>query len=147
MSDKKIKNIFHQGPISPSFIMESIQKHSTKTDIGAHNIFLGQIRADRKDGQEVTAINYTAYEDMALDKMVEIREEIFANYPLTCLHVHHSLGMIATGEICLFVFTSAAHRKEAIDACETLVERIKSELPIWGEEIFNNGSQTWKINK
>jgi len=147
MGNHTIKNIFHQGPISPSFIMESIQKHSTKTDIGAHNIFLGQIRADRKDGQEVTAINYTAYEDMALDKMVEIREEIFANYPLTCLHVHHSLGMVATGEICLFVFTSAAHRKEAIDACETLVERIKSELPIWGEEIFNNGSQTWKINK
>jgi len=147
MGNHKIKNIFHQGPISPSFIMESIQKHSIKTDIGAHNIFLGQIRADRKDGQEVTAINYTAYEDMALDKMVEIREEIFANYPLTCLHVYHSLGMVATGEICLFVFTSAAHRKEAIDACETLVERIKSELPIWGEEIFNNGSQTWKINK
>lgn len=147
MSHPKIKNIFIQGPISPSFIMESIQKHSSKTDIGAHNIFLGQIRADEKDGHQVTAIQYTAYEEMALEKMSNIREDIFAKYPLTCLHVYHSLGLVPTGEICLFVFTSAVHRKEAIDACEELVERIKVELPIWGEEIIDNGSQTWKINK
>ena len=147
MSHHKIKNIFTQGAISPLFIMESIQKHSTKTDIGAHNIFLGQIRGDEKDGNQVTAINYTAYEEMALEKMAQIREDVFAKYPLTCLHAHHSLGLVPTGEICLFVFTSAAHRKEAIDACEELVERIKLELPIWGEEIFDNGSQTWKINK
>ncbi len=147
MSHKKLKNIFHQGAISPSFIMDSIQKHSTKTEIGAHNIFLGQIRADHKDGREVTAINYTAYEDMALEKMAEIREEIFDKYQLTCLHVYHSLGLVDIGQICLFVFTSSAHRKEAIDACEELVERIKGELPIWGEEKFDNGSHTWKINK
>lgn len=147
MSNHKIKNIFIQGAISPSFIVESIQKHNTKTDIGAHNIFLGQIRGDEKDGHQVTAINYTAYEDMALEKMTDIREDIFAKYSLTCLHVYHSLGLVPTGEICLFVFTSAAHRKEAFDACEKLVERIKSELPIWGEEIFDNGTQTWKINK
>lgn len=147
MSSHKIKNIFTEGAISPAFIMDSIQKHSAKTDIGAHNIFLGQIRADIKDGHHVTAINYTAYEEMALEKMATIREDIFAKYPLTCLHVHHSLGQVAVGEICLFVFTSAAHRKEAINACEALVERIKLELPIWGEEIFDNGTQTWKINK
>lgn len=147
MSNHKIKNIFVQGAIDPKFIMESIQKHSTKTDIGAHNIFLGQIRGDEQDGHQVTAIKYTAYEEMALEKMANIREDIFAKYPLTCLHVHHSLGLVQTGEICLFVFTSAVHRKEAIDACEELVERIKAELPIWGEEIFDNGIQTWKINK
>jgi molybdopterin synthase catalytic subunit len=147
MSNQKIKNIFIHGAILPKFIMDSIQKHSTKTDIGAHNIFLGQIRADEKDGHQVTAMNYTAYEEMALEKMSNIREDIFAKYPLTCLHVYHSLGLVPIGEICLFVFTSAAHRKEAIDACEELVERIKAELPIWGEEIFDNGSQTWKINK
>lgn len=147
MSSHKIKDIFTEGAISPAFIMDSIQKHSVKTDIGAHNIFLGQIRADIKEGRQVIAIHYTAYEQMALEKMATIREDIFAKYSLTCLHVHHSLGQVAVGEICLFVFTSAAHRKEAINACEALVERIKEELPIWGEEIFDNGSQTWKINR
>lgn len=147
MEQKKVKNIFQPNAISPEFVMQSIQKHSSKTSIGAHNIFLGQVRADDVNGQTVAGITYTAYEDMAIEKMHEIREDIFAKYPLTCLHVHHSLGFVPVGELCLFVFTSAVHRKEAIDACEELVERIKLELPIWGQEIFVNGTQTWKVNK
>ncbi|MBL7878236.1 MAG: molybdenum cofactor biosynthesis protein MoaE, partial [Chryseobacterium gambrini] len=46
----KIKNIFQNSPVSPLFIAESINKHSAKTEIGAHQIFLGQIRADEIDG-------------------------------------------------------------------------------------------------
>ncbi len=46
MKDKKIKNVFQEGAISSEFIANSIQKHQSKTNIGAHNIFLGQVRAD-----------------------------------------------------------------------------------------------------
>lgn len=145
-NEKKIKNIFSQGPIDPGFIGESIQKHQSKTNIGAHSIFLGQVRNDTIDGKVVAAIEYTSYEQMALEKMHLIREEIFAAYPLTCLHVHHSLGIVPSGEICLFVFASSAHRKAAIEACEKLVERIKAELPIWGKELFEDDSFQWKVN-
>ncbi len=147
MSEKKIKNIFVQGPVAAAFIGESIQKHSTKTGIGGHSIFLGQVRADTIDGKEVAAIEYTSFEEMALEKMHEIREAIFEKYTLTCMHVYHSLGKIAAGEICLFVFTSAPHRKAAIDACSETVERIKAELPVWGKELFDNDTYQWKANK
>lgn len=146
MSDKKIKNIFCEGPISAAFIVESIEKHSSKTSIGGHSIFLGQVRADDVDGKTVCAIDYTAHKEMALEKMEEIRSEIFSQYPLICMHVHHSLGKINTGEICLFVFTSSKHRKAAIDACNYCVERIKAALPIWGKEIFHEGNYQWKVN-
>lgn len=136
-----------QGAIPASFISDSIQKHSTKTDIGAHSIFLGQVRSDLIEDKAVAAIEYTAYEEMALKKMDEIREEIFAKYTLTCMHVHHSLGKVAAGEICLFVFTSSKHRKVAIDACEETVERIKAELPVWGKELFQDESYQWKVNQ
>lgn len=145
MDKNKIKNIFVDGPISAEFIANSIAKHATKTTIGRHNIFLGQVRADVIEEKNVVAIEYTSYEEMALEKMAVIREEIFAKYPLTCMHIHHSLGTIKAGEICLFVFTSAKHRKEAIDACTECVERIKSELPIWGKELFEDSYQ-WKVN-
>ena len=79
--------------------------------------------------------------------MHEIREAIFEKYELTCMHVYHSLGKVAAGEISLFVFTSSAHRKAAIDACEETVERIKSELPVWGKELFDNDTHQWKENK
>ena len=146
MKEKKPKNIFVQGPIAPSFVADSIQKHSTRADIGGHSIFLGQVRADKIDGKEVASIEYTAYEEMALEMMHTIRENLFAKYDLTCMHVHHSLGNVKAGEISLFVFTSSTHRKAAIDACEEAVERIKAELPVWGKEIFEDETYTWKQN-
>jgi len=147
MKERKPKNIFVQGPIATSFIADSIQKHNSKTDIGGHSIFLGQVRADKIGGKEVTAIEYTAYEEMALEKMYTIREEIFSKYDLTCMHVYHSLGNVKAGEISLFVFTSSAHRKAAIDACEETVERIKAELPVWGKELLTDDSYHWKENQ
>jgi molybdopterin synthase catalytic subunit len=147
MEAKKIKNIFVDAAIPATKIADSIQQHATKTNIGAHSIFLGQVRADDKDGQSVIAIEYSSYQEMALEKMHEIRERIFAKYDLTCMHVYHSLGLVKTGEICLFVFTSSKHRKMAIEACEALVEAIKFELPIWGKEIFQDNSSNWKENK
>ncbi|SEB00472.1 molybdenum cofactor biosynthesis protein MoaE [Pedobacter hartonius] len=147
MREKKLKNIFVNGAVSAQAIADSIQKHHSKTNIGAHSIFLGQVRADQIGEQQVTGINYTAYEEMALEKMYEIREAIFEKYELTCMHIHHSLGLVAAGEICLFVFTSSGHRKAAMQACDELVERIKAELPIWGKEILTDESHQWKENK
>jgi molybdopterin synthase catalytic subunit len=101
------RDIFVEGPIDPAFIAESIAKHSTKHDIGAHEIFLGQVRADMADGTggrssaRTTAIHYTAYRDMANEQMTAIREEVFARWPITCLHVHHSQGIIKAGELVL----------------------------------------------
>jgi len=147
MKEHKVRNIFTEGPIPAQKIADDVQKHAAQTAIGAHSIFLGQVRADVKEEGTVTAIEYTAYTEMALEKMHEIRETLFAKYPLTCMHVHHSLGTVAAGEICLFVFVSSQHRKAAIDACEELVELIKFQLPIWGKEILNNQASTWKENK
>jgi molybdopterin synthase catalytic subunit len=147
MNERKPKNIFVEGAIQASFIAESIHKHETKTSIGGHSIFLGQVRADEIDGKKVMAIEYTTYEQMALEKMHEIRESIFEKYPLTCMHVYHSLGKVATGELCLFVFTSSAHRKAAIDACTETVERLKAELPIWGKEELEDETHHWKVNQ
>ncbi|TDQ11044.1 molybdenum cofactor biosynthesis protein MoaE [Pedobacter metabolipauper] len=146
MSEKKIKNIFVAGPIDPAFIADSIAKHGSKTAIGGHSIFMGQVRRDEVDGKLVDAIAYTAYEELALEKMHQIREDIFEKYPLNCMHVYHSLGTVKAGQICLFVFTSSAHRKPAIDACSELVERLKAELPIWGKELFDNDTHQWKEN-
>lgn len=147
MREGQSKNIFVSGAIAPTFIAESIGKHTVKTAIGGHSIFLGQVRADEKDGHRVSAMEYTAYEDMANEKMEGIREAIFEKYALTCMHVYHSLGIVKTGELCLFVFTSAPHRKAAIDACEEVVERLKAELPVWGREILDNETHRWKVNR
>ncbi|MFZ1704518.1 MAG: molybdenum cofactor biosynthesis protein MoaE [Saprospiraceae bacterium] len=142
----KKKNVFIDGPISPQFIMNSISSHSTKTEIGGHNIFLGQVRADSMENKVVSGIEYTTFLEVADQKLYEIREEAFEKYELTCLHIYHSLGLVQTGEICLFVFTSSKHRKAAMEACTFLVEKVKKEVPIWGKEWFDNQDYSWKRN-
>ena len=133
-----MKNVFREGPITSEFIGNSIHKHQSKTTIGAHNIFLGQVRADVIDGKTVTAIDYSAY---------EVREAAFEKFELTCSHIYHSKGIVKTGEICLFVFVSAPHRKVVFEAIEYLVERIKKESPVFGKEVFEDETHVWKVNK
>ncbi len=146
MTDKKPKNVFKEGPISSEFIGNSIYKHQTKTSIGAHNIFLGQVRADVIDNKTVAAIEYTAYEDMANQKFHEIREAAFEKFELTCMHIYHSLGMVKAGEICLFVFVSSPRRKVVFEALEYVVEAIKADVPVFGKEIFEDETHQWKVN-
>jgi molybdopterin synthase catalytic subunit len=146
MNDKKIKNVFIEGAISSEFIGQSIAKHQTKTSIGAHNIFLGQVRADKVNEKTICAIEYTAYKDMANAKFHDIREATFKKFDLTCMHIYHSLGTVKAGEICLFVFVSSPRRKEVFKALEYVVEEIKANAPVYGREIFEDASHQWKVN-
>lgn len=142
-----MKNVFKQGAISSDFIATSIKKHQSKTSIGAHNIFLGQVRADVIENKKVVAIDYSAYGDMANQKFHDIREAAFEKYELTCSHIYHSIGNVAVGEICLFVFVSAPHRKVVFEAIEFIVEQIKKEAPVFGKEVFEDQTHVWKVNK
>ena len=147
----KKRDIFTEGPIDPSFIAQSIAKHATRHDIGAHEIFLGQVRADNRMGDgsithAVTGIGYTAYRDMANEQMSIIRDEAFARWPITCLHVHHSQGVIKAGELCFFVFASSAHRQAAREAVAYVTDEVKQRLPIFGKEIMEDGEHVWKRN-
>lgn len=143
----KPKNVFIQGAITPEFIADSIAKHQTKTSIGAHNIFLGQVRADTIEDKTVTSIIYSAYEEMANKAFHTIRERVFEQYEITCMHIYHSLGEVKAGEICLFVFVSAPHRKIVFEALEAIVEAIKAEAPVFGKELFDNETHQWKVNQ
>jgi molybdopterin synthase catalytic subunit len=144
----KPKKVFVEGPISPQFISNSIAKHQSKTEIGAHSIFLGQIRADQKENGVVTGIEYSAYPEMAEGVFHQIREAAFEKYELTCMHIYHSLGIVPTGEISLFVFVSSPHRKATFEALEFIVEEIKAKVPVFGKELIgDSGEFAWKENK
>ncbi|MEL7271061.1 MAG: molybdenum cofactor biosynthesis protein MoaE [Bacteroidota bacterium] len=142
----KVKNIFHKGPIPPSFISESIAQQQTQTQIGAHDIFLGQVRADEIENKTVAAIEYTAYESMALQKFTEIQEKTREKFEIADLQIYHSLGKVPVGEICLFVFVCAPHRRVTFEALEFTVEAIKAEVPVFGKELFEDDSYQWKVN-
>ena len=85
---RKPKPIFKDGAISAESIGKSIGNHQSKTEIGGHSIFLGQVRADEIDGKTVEAIEYSAHEEMAENEVYKIREEAFEKYNLSCMHIY-----------------------------------------------------------
>ena len=141
------RKVFINGPISAQFVAESIEKHNSKKDIGAHNIFLGQVRADIIDGKKVKAIDYSAYTGMADKEFDRIRESAFKKFDIKCMHIYHSIGIVNAGEISIFVFVSSGHRDMSYQASRYVVEEIKANVPIFGKEIFKDETYTWKENK
>ena len=141
-----MKNIFKNGAISPKFISESIEKHQSKIKIGAHQTFMGQIRQDKHQHQTVVAISYSAQEEMCNVLAEKLREEMITKYDLSCIHIYHSLGRVNVGELCFFVFLSGRHRSNTFKAIEECVNRVKAELPIFGKEIYEDESHSWKVN-
>ena len=146
MAQTELEQIFVQGPITPDFIANVISGFQSSTEIGAHDIFLGQVRADVINGREVMAIEYSAYEAMAIKEFELIREEALGNFDLKSLQIYHSIGVVRTGEICLLVFASSARRKIVFQALQSVVEDIKKRVPVFGKEIFEDDSYQWKVN-
>lgn len=146
MKEKKKSKVFILGPIAPNFISDSIAKHISNKEIGAHDIFLGQVRKDVLGNNIVQAIEYSTYEEMAEVKFYEIREAAFAKFEIICMHIYHSIGIVNAGEICFFVFVSAKHRNMAFEACRFIVDQVKVSVPIWGKEIFEDKTFIWKEN-
>ena len=143
VNDMPEKSYFILGPIKPQFIAEQIEMHNTKHSIGAHSIFLGQVRADEVDNKKVTGIEYSTYEDMAEKEIAKVRENAFEKWPLSCLHIYHSNGRVKVGEISLFILVSAGHRTECLEAVQQIVEDIKHKVPIWKKEFMEDGSVRW----
>ena len=130
MSNKKPKKVFVDGAIPPERVSKSIASHSTKTDIDGHSIFLGQVKEEMVDGSQIAGMEFTVDVEKAEAILYEIREEIFSKFSLTCMHIYHSLGRVDVGQLYLFVFTSSTDHKEAVKACNYLVERIKEEVDV-----------------
>ena len=141
-----MKSIFKKGEISPKFIAQSIENHQSKIQIGAHQTFMGQIRQDISQGRKVVGMSYTAQEEMCNELAEQLREELITKYDLTCIHIYHSLGDIKVGALCFFVFLSGKHRSNTFQALEECVNKVKSNLPIFGKEIYDDESYGWKSN-
>ena len=115
------------------------------TGLGGTTSFTGSVRSSPEDGP-VTAIEYSAYDEMAEAELQRIMAEAEEQWPGSRVAVQHRLGVIPVGEISVCVTAAAAHRAEAFDACRFVIESLKQRVPIWKRELFADGSATWRGN-
>lgn len=101
--------------------------------------FLGTVRND--DG--VIAIDYSAYETMALEEIERILGEARERWPEARVTLQHRLGVIPAGEASIAIAAAAPHRDEAFSACRHVIEEIKKRLPIWKKEMYADGTAHW----
>lgn len=106
---------------------------------GGTSVFLGTVRSD--DG--VTAIDYSAYEQMALEEIERILGEVRTRWSDARITLRHRLGVIPAGEASIAIAAAAPHRDEAFSACRYVIEEVKKRLPIWKKEMHADGTTTW----
>ena len=114
------------GPIEPEAVLDVVRDKGS----GAIVLFLGTVRAD----PGVVALDYEAYEPMAVDKMEVLRATAKERFGVTGVAMVHRTGRLPLGEISVAIACSSPHRQEAFRACEWVIEELKKIVPIWKTE-------------
>jgi molybdopterin synthase catalytic subunit len=89
--------------------------------------------------REVPMLHYEAYMEMARERIALIVEETIARYQLCAAAAQHRVGEVALGEASVIVAASAPHREQAFAGAREIIDRIKSEAPIWKRELDAEG--------
>lgn len=124
--------------------VESLLREVSNSANGAIDIFLGVVRAEAGPaGRVLQALDYSAYEPMALAEMERIVADVTRGHPISTAIVVHRLGILAIGDASIAVVVSSPHRAEAFAACRMLIERVKASVPVFKREIWDDQSHRW----
>lgn len=109
-----------------------------RSETGAVATFVGLARAER--GQ-AAALELEAYPGFTEGAIGEIAGQAVARFQLQDVSIVHRIGRISPGEAIVFVATAAAHRREAFEACDFLMDYLKSRAPFWKKEHGPEGAR------
>jgi molybdopterin synthase catalytic subunit len=122
------------GPIDVSALIAAVRGDGD----GAVALFLGTVR-DVSAGQRVVFLEYEAYGGMAERVMEQIAAEAKARFGVHAIAIVHRVGRVDIGEASIAIAVASAHRAAAMDACRFVIDRVKTQAPIWKREHFVGG--------
>ena len=121
----------------------ALQRFMRHTRAGAAVTFMGIVRPDPHDSRQVAALWYDAYAAMAEAMLERLVEAVRHRHGADVVLLRHRLGRVPVGEISLLAVVAAAHRAEAYQASQQLIEGIKQDVPIWKRAQYTNGTSAW----
>jgi molybdopterin synthase catalytic subunit len=114
---------------------------------GAIATFVGTTRVTSPgDERAVDALDYEAYDAMAVADFEAIAAEARARFGTLSIAIVHRVGRVALGEASVAVAVGAPHRGAAFDACEFAIDTLKARSPIWKREEYADGATAWIAN-
>jgi molybdopterin synthase catalytic subunit len=109
---------------------------------GGYVSFEGWVR-DHNEGQEVTRLEYEAFEELALKEGGRIIADALRRFPVKHALCVHRIGSLGLGDLAVWVGVSSTHRGEAFDACRFIIDEVKHRVPIWKKEHYRSGDSGW----
>lgn len=111
-----------------------------RPEAGAVTNFIGTVREFTK-GKRTIYLKYEAYPSMAEKQLARIGKEIEEKWPEARTAITHRVGRLDISDIAVVIAVSTPHRKDAYEANEYAIERIKQIVPIWKKEHYENGEE------
>jgi molybdopterin synthase catalytic subunit len=110
-------------------------------DIGGSALFVGTVR-EANNGDGVSAMTLEHYPGMTEKALVEIEQEALSRWPLSASLIIHRVGRLLPGDDIVLVICCSAHREAAFEACQFLMDWLKTKAPFWKLE-EGGGRTAW----
>jgi len=117
--------------------LESLVKQNHK--VGGFCSFVGLVR-DMADNESIGAMTLEHYPAMTEKALAKIDDEANTRWPLEASLIIHRFGRLEPGDRIVLVATAAAHRQDAFEACQFLIDWLKTQAPFWKLEETKEGS-------
>ena len=125
-----------EAPFDPGALLAEFSR--ARQEIGAIATFTGLARAEAGRTQ---VLELEAYPGFTEARITEIADQAQARFGLADLMILHRVGKIEPGEPIVFVATAARHRRQAFEACDFLMDYLKSRAPFWKKEHGPDGAR------
>lgn len=120
----------------------ALLRHVKSECCGAVLLFSGTTRRETA-GRVTETLHYEAYGEMARRELHRIRTEAMARFELKVCAVVHRVGEVPLGETSIVVALSSPHRKQAFEAAAWIMDTVKTDVPIWKQEVWADGKTEW----
>ncbi len=130
-------DVLTREPIDLSALIKAVES----PERGAVATFLGIVR-NHHGGRTVQELEYTAYEPMATERLRAIVSEAEGLWSVR-VAASHRLGALSVGDVAVAIAVASEHRNDAFVACRFVIEEIKSRLPVWKRERYDDGGEVW----
>lgn len=109
-----------------------------RSDVGAVVSFTGLVR-DFNESPEVTGLTLEHYPGMTERALEEIGQQAWQRWALQGIRIIHRIGYMTPGDPIVRVSVASAHRRDAFEACDFIMDYLKTRAPFWKKEHARNG--------
>jgi molybdopterin synthase catalytic subunit len=128
--------VISKTPIDPGALLGEFSAGRSET--GAIVSFTGLMRGEQGGAVQ---LELEAYAGFAQARINEVADKVAEQYALDGLLIVHRIGVMAPGDPIVFVATAAAHRRAAFEACDQLMDYLKSRAPFWKKSVGPDGAR------